>query len=138
MIRVVHPGSRIRMLTFYPSRIPDHGRIQGSNRHRIPDTESATLFNTRPLLVSQDRHLFLTPLLVTLHAMLTMVLMSRLVATHSLPLSNSSFIPMMSRVSSASTDQKSCHFFSINMGLLNPHCLWRVHMGISLKKKIDY
>ncbi len=23
MIRVVHPGSRIRMLTFYPSRIPD-------------------------------------------------------------------------------------------------------------------
>jgi hypothetical protein len=25
MIRVVHPGSRIRMLTFYPSRIPDPG-----------------------------------------------------------------------------------------------------------------
>jgi hypothetical protein len=25
MIRVVHPGSRIRMLTFYPSRIPDVG-----------------------------------------------------------------------------------------------------------------
>jgi hypothetical protein len=25
MIRVVHPGSRIRILTFYPSRIPDPG-----------------------------------------------------------------------------------------------------------------
>jgi hypothetical protein len=25
MIRVVHPGSQIRMLTFYPSRIPDPG-----------------------------------------------------------------------------------------------------------------
>jgi hypothetical protein len=25
MIRVVHPGSRIRMLTFYPSRIPGPG-----------------------------------------------------------------------------------------------------------------
>ncbi len=25
MIRVVHPGSRIRMLTFYPFRIPDPG-----------------------------------------------------------------------------------------------------------------
>ena len=33
----VHPGSRIRMLTFYPSRIP------GSKRHRIPDPGSATL-----------------------------------------------------------------------------------------------
>jgi hypothetical protein len=33
MIRVVHSGSRIRMLTFYPSR------IQGSKRHRIPDPD---------------------------------------------------------------------------------------------------
>jgi hypothetical protein len=33
MIRVVHPGSRIRMLTFYPSR------IQGSKRHPIPDPD---------------------------------------------------------------------------------------------------
>ncbi len=33
MIRVVHPGSRIRILTFYPSR------IQGSKRHRIPDPD---------------------------------------------------------------------------------------------------
>ncbi len=33
MIRVVHPGSRIRMMTFYPSRIP------GSKRHRIPDPQ---------------------------------------------------------------------------------------------------
>jgi hypothetical protein len=33
MIRVVHPGSRIRILTFYPSR------IQRSKRHRIPDPD---------------------------------------------------------------------------------------------------
>jgi hypothetical protein len=33
MIWVVHPGSGIRILTFYPSR------IQGSKRHRIPDPE---------------------------------------------------------------------------------------------------
>ncbi len=33
MIRIVHPGSRIRILTFHPSRIP------GSKRHRIPDPQ---------------------------------------------------------------------------------------------------
>jgi hypothetical protein len=33
MILVVHPRSRIRILTFYPSR------IQGSKRHRIPDPD---------------------------------------------------------------------------------------------------
>ncbi len=33
MILVVHPGSRIRIMTFYPSR------IQGSKRHRIPDPD---------------------------------------------------------------------------------------------------
>jgi hypothetical protein len=35
MIWVVHPrsGSRIRILSFYPSR------IQGSKRHRIPDPD---------------------------------------------------------------------------------------------------
>ncbi len=33
MIRVVRPRSRIRILTFYPSR------IQGSKRHRIPDPD---------------------------------------------------------------------------------------------------
>jgi hypothetical protein len=41
MIRVVHPGSRIRMLTFsHPG-----SRIQGSKRHPIPDpgSGSATL-----------------------------------------------------------------------------------------------
>jgi hypothetical protein len=39
MIRVVHPGSRIRMLTFsHPG-----SRIQGSKRHPIPDPGSATL-----------------------------------------------------------------------------------------------
>ena len=39
MIRVVHPGSRIRMLTFsHPG-----SRIQGSKRHSIPDPGSATL-----------------------------------------------------------------------------------------------
>jgi hypothetical protein len=39
MIRVVHPGSRIRMLTFYPSR------IQGSKRHRIPDPDPQHCFS---------------------------------------------------------------------------------------------
>ncbi len=39
MIRVVHPGSRIRMLTFYPSR------IQGSKRHRIPDPDPQHCLN---------------------------------------------------------------------------------------------
>jgi hypothetical protein len=36
MIRVVHPGSgsRIRILTFYPSR------IERSKRHRIPDLQN--------------------------------------------------------------------------------------------------
>ncbi len=39
MIRVVHPGSRIRMLTFsHPG-----SRIQGSEKHPIPDPGSATL-----------------------------------------------------------------------------------------------
>jgi hypothetical protein len=33
MSRVVHPGSKIRILIFYPSR------IQGSKRHRIPDPD---------------------------------------------------------------------------------------------------
>jgi hypothetical protein len=50
MIRVVHPGSRIRMLTFYHPG----SRIQGSKRHPIPDPGSgsatltcSTLFNGR-------------------------------------------------------------------------------------------
>ena len=38
MIRVVHPGSWIRMLTFYPSRIPDFGS-RGQKRHRILDPD---------------------------------------------------------------------------------------------------
>jgi hypothetical protein len=33
MIRVVHPGSRIRILNFYPSQ------IQGPKMHRIPDPD---------------------------------------------------------------------------------------------------
>ncbi len=45
MIRVFHPGSgsRIRILTFYLSRIPildPRSWIQGSKRHRIPDPGS--------------------------------------------------------------------------------------------------
>jgi hypothetical protein len=36
MILVVHPGSRIRILTFYPSRIP------GSKSHRILDLGSGS------------------------------------------------------------------------------------------------
>jgi hypothetical protein len=37
MIRVVHPGSRMRMLTFYPCILDPESRIQGSKRPRIPD-----------------------------------------------------------------------------------------------------
>jgi hypothetical protein len=45
MIRIFHPGSGslIRILTFYPSRILilyPRSRIQGSKRHRSPDTGS--------------------------------------------------------------------------------------------------
>ncbi len=39
MIRVVHPGSRIRMLTFYPSRIPNPGVKKAAD----PGSGSATL-----------------------------------------------------------------------------------------------
>jgi hypothetical protein len=41
MIRVVHPGSRIRMLTTGISH--PGSRIQGSKRHPITDPGSATL-----------------------------------------------------------------------------------------------
>jgi hypothetical protein len=34
MIRVVHPGSRIRTLTFYPYRIPDPGVAAGKKQSR--------------------------------------------------------------------------------------------------------
>jgi hypothetical protein len=37
MIRVVHPGSRIQMLTFYGNH--PGSRIQWSKRHRIPDPD---------------------------------------------------------------------------------------------------
>jgi hypothetical protein len=37
MIRDVHPGSRVRILIFYPSRIPDPGV------KKAPDPRSATL-----------------------------------------------------------------------------------------------
>ncbi len=39
MIRVVHSGSQIQILTFYPSR------IQGSKRHRIPDPDPQYIQN---------------------------------------------------------------------------------------------
>jgi hypothetical protein len=39
MIRFVHPGSRIRMLTFYQSRIPDPGVKKAPD----PGSGSATL-----------------------------------------------------------------------------------------------
>ncbi len=44
-VRAVHPGFRIRMMTFYPSR------IQGSKRHRItdPGSGSATLIKRVPV-----------------------------------------------------------------------------------------
>jgi hypothetical protein len=53
MIRVVYPGSRIRMLTFsHPG-----SRIQGSKRHPIPDpgSGSATLAVTY-LIINNQRH----------------------------------------------------------------------------------
>ncbi len=42
MIRVVHPGSRIRILTFYPSRIPNPGVKKAPD----PGLGSATLVAT--------------------------------------------------------------------------------------------
>jgi hypothetical protein len=43
MIWVVHPGSRIRMLTFYPSRIPDPGVKKAPDPgSRIRNTEIKT------------------------------------------------------------------------------------------------
>jgi hypothetical protein len=42
MIRVVHPESRIRMMTFYPSRIPDprpRGQKGTGSRIRIRNTD---------------------------------------------------------------------------------------------------
>jgi hypothetical protein len=47
MIRVVHPGSRIRMLTFYPFRIPDPGV------KKAPDPGSATLILMFVLLCAE-------------------------------------------------------------------------------------
>jgi len=41
------PGSRIRMLTFYPSRIPD----PGSERHRIPDPDPQLCFFTEKISI---------------------------------------------------------------------------------------
>jgi hypothetical protein len=43
MIRVVHPGSQIRMLTFYPSRFPDPGVKKAPD----PGSGSATLIKGR-------------------------------------------------------------------------------------------
>jgi hypothetical protein len=40
MVRVVHPGSRIWMMTFYPSRIPDPGVKKSPD----PGSGSATLY----------------------------------------------------------------------------------------------
>ncbi len=42
MIRIVHPGSRIRILTFHPSRIPDPKKGTGS---RIRNTEKLIFFS---------------------------------------------------------------------------------------------
>ncbi len=49
MIRVVHPGSRIRRLTFYPSRIPDPGFKKASD----PGSGSATLV-TKMMRIRMD------------------------------------------------------------------------------------
>ncbi len=45
MIRVVHPGSRIRMLTFYPSRIPDPGVKKAPDPGSISATLATKKFN---------------------------------------------------------------------------------------------
>jgi hypothetical protein len=53
--RKYDPGcsSRIRMLTFYPSRIRDPGsRIQGSKMHRIPDPDPQQCFQQQKILIS--------------------------------------------------------------------------------------
>ncbi len=47
MIQNIHPGSRIRILIFYPSRIPDPGV------KKTPDPWSATLLNPDPLLAKR-------------------------------------------------------------------------------------
>jgi hypothetical protein len=48
MIRVAHPGSRIRMLTFYPSRIPDPGVRKAPD----PGSGSATLWYGKQILTA--------------------------------------------------------------------------------------
>jgi hypothetical protein len=49
MIRVVHPGSRILMLTFYPSRIPDPGVKKapdpGSGSTTLQKSSDAVVFS---------------------------------------------------------------------------------------------
>jgi len=56
MIRVVHPGSRIRILTFsHPG-----SRIQGSKRHPIPDPGSATLENNQKIFTFKRTNLLKT------------------------------------------------------------------------------
>jgi hypothetical protein len=49
MIQVVHLASRIRILTFYPSRIPDPGGQKGTgSRNRIPDLDPQHCSPPRP------------------------------------------------------------------------------------------
>jgi hypothetical protein len=60
MIRVVHPGSRIRTLTIsHPG-----SQIQGSKRHPIPDPGSATLWE-RYLLDRDGQTIPLKPWMAT-------------------------------------------------------------------------
>jgi hypothetical protein len=64
MIRVVHPGSRIRMLTFYPSRIPDprsRGQKGTGSRIRIRNTAEKTIIFMVPIQikVGSDSTVFL-------------------------------------------------------------------------------
>jgi hypothetical protein len=74
MIRVVHPGSRIRMLTFYPSRIPDpvvKKAPDPASRIRIRNTVSAN-----PVFYRICRYRYLEPvtaLLCSLHGPLDAV-----------------------------------------------------------------
>ncbi len=60
MIRVIHPGSGSRSLTFYPS--PDPG-TRGSKRHRIPDPDLQHWINPRRLITLLTRASKLAPCL---------------------------------------------------------------------------
>ncbi len=70
MILVVHPGSRIRMLTFYPSRIPDPGVKKALD----PGSGSATLMTSLILVSREERDFDLSLVLILFMAVSTVML----------------------------------------------------------------